>query len=99
MVHGNSVFIREEAKQARNTHRYTFSMRNFTPFNSVNSLSISKLHCWLQEFICLRDYDMTLGCVTHKSWYLYGAESFMFSQQFIPKLKKCSTIKGPKSSS
>ncbi len=32
----HTVFIREEAKQARNTHRYTFSTRNFTPFNSVN---------------------------------------------------------------
>ncbi len=29
-------FIREEAKQARNTHRYTFSMRNFTSSNSIN---------------------------------------------------------------
>ena len=36
IVHGNAVFIREEAKQARNTHRYTFSTRNFTSFNSVN---------------------------------------------------------------
>ncbi len=35
MVHGNAVFIREEAKLARNTHLYTFSMRNFTSFNSV----------------------------------------------------------------
>ncbi len=33
MVHGNAVFIREEAKLARNTHRYAFSMPNF---NSVN---------------------------------------------------------------
>ncbi len=29
--------VREEAKQARNTHRYTSSLRNFTSFNSVNS--------------------------------------------------------------
>ncbi len=36
MVHGNAVFIREEAKLARNTHQYTFSMRNFYSFNSVN---------------------------------------------------------------
>ncbi len=36
MVHGSTVFIREEAKLARNTHRYTFSMRNFTSFNSIN---------------------------------------------------------------
>ncbi len=31
---GNAVFIRKEAKLARNTHRYAFSMRNFTSFNS-----------------------------------------------------------------
>ncbi len=36
MVHGNAVFIREEAKQARNTHWYTFSKRNFTSLNFVN---------------------------------------------------------------
>ncbi len=35
MVHGNAVCIREEAKQARNTHLYTFQMRSFTSFNSV----------------------------------------------------------------
>ena len=35
MVHGNTVFIREQAKLARNTNWYTFSMRNFTSFNSV----------------------------------------------------------------
>ncbi len=35
MVPGNVVFIRE-AKQARNTHQYTFSTRNFPSFNSVN---------------------------------------------------------------
>ena len=27
MIHGNAVFIREEAKLARNTHLYTFSTR------------------------------------------------------------------------
>ncbi len=36
MIHGNAVFIREEAKLARNTHCYAFSARNFTSFNSVN---------------------------------------------------------------
>ena len=36
VVHGNTVFIREETKLDRNTHRYTFSTRNFTSFNSVN---------------------------------------------------------------
>ena len=32
-VHRNAVFIREEAKLARNTHQYTLSTRNFTSFN------------------------------------------------------------------
>ncbi len=36
MVHGNAVFIREEAKLARNTHRYAFSTRDFTSCNSIN---------------------------------------------------------------
>ncbi len=26
IVHGNTVFIREETKQARNTHRYAFQL-------------------------------------------------------------------------
>ncbi len=30
----------------------------------------------------------TLGGVTHKGWYLRGAESFVFSQQFAQNLKK-----------
>ena len=36
IVHGNAVFIREEAKLARNTHPYTFSTGNSISFNSVN---------------------------------------------------------------
>ncbi len=28
-----------------------------------------------------RDYDVMVGGVTYKSWYLCGAESFAFSQQ------------------
>ncbi len=36
MVHGNAIFIREKAKQARNSHRYTFSTRSFTSLNSFN---------------------------------------------------------------
>ena len=35
MVNGNVGFIREEAKQAKNTHPYTFSMQNFTSLNSI----------------------------------------------------------------
>ena len=55
MVFGNAVFIREEAKLARDTHRYTYI------FNA-------KLHCQLHRWlkvICSRDYDVTLGGVTH----------------------------------
>ncbi len=43
MVHGNAVFIREESKLARNTHRYTFSTRNFTSFNSLNFPELNRL--------------------------------------------------------
>ncbi len=89
MVHGNAVFIREEAKLARNTHPYTFSTRNFTSF---------ELHRWLQEIICSHDYDMMLGGIAHKSWYLRGVEIFAFSQRLAPPPPKSSTIKGLKSS-
>ncbi len=72
MVPGNAVFIRKEAKLARNTHLYTFSMRNFT-FNSVNfpehKANTTPLAA---EIICSRDYDVTLGDVAYKSWYLRG---------------------------
>ncbi len=85
MVHGNAVFIREEAKVARNTHRYTFSTQNFTSFNSVNfprvtlrSLSIKLSTPLAAEIICSRDYDVTLGGVAR---YLRGVESFAFSQR------------------
>ncbi len=44
MVHGNAVFIREEAKLARNTHWYTFSMLNFTTFNIVNFPSFNSVN-------------------------------------------------------
>ncbi len=66
MVHGNAVFIREEAKQARDTHRYTLLTWNFTSLNSVN-LPEHKANytARLQEIICSRDYDVTLGGVTH----------------------------------
>ncbi len=84
MVHGSAVFIREEAKLARNTHLYTFSTRNFTSFNSVNfpgvtlrSLSIKLSTPLAAEIICSRDYDVTLG----GSWYLRRVENFAFSQQ------------------
>ncbi len=82
MVHGNAVFIREEAKLARNTHWYTFSTRNFTLLSTpLTSLSIKQTTLLAAEIICSRDYDVMLGGVTHKTWYLRGAESFKFSQQ------------------
>ncbi len=71
MVHENG------AKQARKTHWYTFSTRNFTSFNFVNFPEHSKLHRWLQEIIC----SDARGGVTHKSWYLRRTESIPFSQQ------------------
>ncbi len=88
MVHGNAVFIREEAKLARNTHLYTFSMRNFTSFNSVNfpgvtlrNLSIKLSTPLAAAIILSRYYDVTLGGVANKSWYLRGVESSAFSQR------------------
>ncbi len=33
------------------------------------------------EIICSHDYDVALGGVVHKSWYLRGVESFAFSQR------------------
>ena len=78
MVHGNAVFIREEAKLARNTHLYTFSTRNFTSFNSVNFPE----HKSNYTAGCKKLFaHVTLGGVAHKSWYLRGVESFAFSQR------------------
>ncbi len=65
MVHGNAVFIREEAKLARNTHLYTFSTRNFTSFNSVNFPGVAAPLA--VEINCSRDYGVTLGGVARKS--------------------------------
>ncbi len=99
MVHGNAVFIREEAKLARSTHRYTFSTRTLLLSTPSTSLSVKQTTpLWLQEIISSRGYDVMLGGFTHKSWHLRGAESFAFSQQLTRNLKS-STIKGPKSSS
>ncbi len=63
MVHGNAVFIREEAKPARNIHRYTFSMRNFTP---LTSLSIKQTILLAARMNYSRDYDVTLGALPIK---------------------------------
>ncbi len=95
MVHGNAVFIREEAKLARNTRLYTFSTRNFTPFNSVNfpgvmlgSLSIKQTTPLAAEIICSRDYDMTLRGVAHKKLVPTPSCKLHVFSTISPKLKK-----------
>ncbi len=81
MVHGNALFIREEAKLARNTLRHTFSTRNFTSLNSINFPEHIANYIAARNS-CSRDYDMMLGGVSCKSWYhLRGFESFAFSQR------------------
>ncbi len=44
------------------------------------SLSIKRTTLLAAEIIYSRDYDVTLGGVAHKSWYLHGVENFAFSQ-------------------
>ncbi len=83
MVHGNAVFIREEVKLARNTHRYAFSMQNFNSFNSVNfpehksnyTNGCKKLFGHVIMTWCC-------GALPIKAGTYCGAESFAFSQQF-----------------
>ncbi len=106
MIHGNAVFIREEAKLARNTHLYTFSTRNFTSFNSVNfpgvtigSLSIKQTTPLAAEIICSHDYDVMLGGVAHKCFGTYEELKASRFLNDLPEIKKSSTIKGLKSSS
>ena len=83
-----------------------FNSAELFSFNSVNfprvmlgSLSIKQTTPLVAEIICSRGYDMMLGGVAHKRWYLRGVESFAFFSTNSPKLKKSSTIKGLKSSS
>ncbi len=75
MVHGNAVFIREKAKLARNTHRYTFSSETSLLPTPLTSLSIKQTTLLAAEIICSHDYDVMQGDVPHKSWYLRGVES------------------------
>ena len=67
MVHGNAVFIREEAKLTRNTltgiHLQCETSLLSTP---LTSLSICKQHHWLQEIISSPDYEVMLGCYPKK---------------------------------
>ena len=94
MAHVNAVFIREEAKLARNTHLYTFSTRNFTSFNSVNfpgvtlrSLSIKLSTLLAAEIICSRDYDVPLGGVALKAGtYVELKASLFLNEQ--PEIQK-----------
>ncbi len=60
MVHGNAVFIGEEAKEARNTHRYTFSRETSLLSTPLTSLSIKQTILW-----AARNYLLT--CSTIKS--------------------------------
>ncbi len=51
-------------------------------------LSIKQTTTLAAEIICSRDYDVTLGGITHKSWYLRGVESVAFSQRLPQNLNK-----------
>ncbi len=42
MVHGNAVFIREEAKLARNTHQYAFQHETSLLSTPLTSLTINQ---------------------------------------------------------
>ncbi len=65
IVHGNAVFIREEAKLARNTLPVYVHLQGETSLLStpLTSLRILTTSLWLQENIRSRDYDVTLGDV------------------------------------
>ena len=77
MVHGNAVFIREEAKQARNTHRYAFStLETYSILSTpLTSQSINQT-----TPLAARNYLLWFG--TYR-----GAESFAFSQR-LARFKK-----------
>ncbi len=66
-----------------------------TPLTSLSIKQTTLLAA--RNYLLTSDFDMMLGGVTHKRWYLHGAEKALC---FIsPKLKKSCTIKSPKSSS
>ncbi len=95
MVHGNTVFIIEEVKLARNTHtiHYQSETSLLSTQHKTNYTTGSKK--------LFAHVIMTwLGGIIHKNKnrYLYVAERFMFSQQLARSLKKSSTMNGPKSS-
>ncbi len=89
-----AVFIREP-KLARNTHCYNFSM--WTSLHSNPSVNFPE-HKANYTAGCKKssDYDVMLGGITQLipmwSWTLHVLSTMS------PKLKKSSTIKGPKSS-
>ena len=66
MLRGNAVFIREEAKLARNIRQYTFLMRPSLLSTLLTSLNINQT-TRLKEIICSREYDVTLRGVTKKA--------------------------------
>ncbi len=79
MVYGNTVLLREEAKLARNTHRYRHFQRETSLLSTpLTPQSIKQTTPWAARNICSCDYDMMLGGAAHKSWYVRGAESFAF---------------------
>ncbi len=80
MVHGNAVFIREEAKQAKETHGIRFQHETSLLLTHLTSLSIKQTpsRACKKLFAHVISYDVMLGGVTYKSWYLRGAESFAF---------------------
>ncbi len=88
MVHGNAVFIREEAKLAETLTGIHFQCKTSLFSTPLTSLSKKQTTPLAARMICSCDYDVTLGGITHKSWYLHGAESFVFSKTNSPKLKK-----------
>ncbi len=67
MVHGNAVFIREKAKLARNTHRYTFSRETSLFPIPLTSLSIKQTTPLAAEIIFSHDYDVMQGAFPIKA--------------------------------
>ena len=98
MVHGNAVFITEEAKQARNTHQYNFQSETSLLSTPLTSLSMKQTTSLAKKIISSCDYDVKLGKgLFKKVWYLRGAESFVFSQKLAPPPQKKGTMDGPRS--
>ncbi len=97
MVHGNAVSIREEAKPARNTHRYMYIFNaklhffqllfNFPEHNANYTMDCKKLFAHV-----IMTWGITHKLVPTQSWKLH------FFSTISSNLKKGSSMKGPKSS-